>query len=143
MANRASASDVKKIADLSDLSDSEIDTFISDANAIVNARVKGYVDSNLLQPIEEWLAAHLAVMNPNEKPAKWEGVGLSEMRYEGEYGLGLNHTRYGQQVLWMAPKGIMAPTGGHYSHHTHTTEDIDAPSDYEPASWGGENNPYI
>lgn len=137
---RASASDVKDIADLSDMTDSQIDSFISDANAIVNARVQGHVDKTLLQPIEEWLAAHLAVMNPNEKPAKWESVGVSEMRYEGEYGLGLNHTRYGQQVLWMAPKGVMAPKGGHNTVHKHSEERVDEPDDYEPDSWGVSSN---
>lgn len=136
---RASPSDIKDIAELPELSDSQIQTFIDDANAIINARVKGHVDKNLLQPAEEWLAAHLAVMNPKERSTRTESVGQSEMSFEGQYGLGLEHTRYGQQLLMMVPENLIkSAKGGHYTRTIHEEEEVDEPKDYEPDSWGGE-----
>lgn len=134
---RASPSDVKEIGELDELSDSKIQSFIDDANTIVNARLDGHIDKTLLQPVEEWLAVHLATMNPKERTTSWETVGQSEIRFEGrgEYGLGLEHSRYGQQVLAMVPSYLLlASKGAHYNTAVH--ESSEKERTYDPERWG-------
>lgn len=133
---RVTIQDVRDIAELSDLSDSKVNSFISDANAIVNQRVQGSIHNNLLPIVEKWLAAHLATLNPQELPRSAEGVGQLEIRFQGESALGLESTRYGQQVLELVPKNVItSSTGAHYVRNEHSTTDMEALDD-DDDNWG-------
>lgn len=135
MANRVTPEDVKDIADFGEVTDDQLEGFIGDANDIVTHRVKGHVEKDILPKVEKWLAAHLALMP--ERTTEEEGVGQSDVIYAGSHGLGLQHTRYGQQLLLFVPERLItAAPGGTYTRTTHSTseeDDLDDPDE----NWGG------
>lgn len=129
---RVSPDDVRDIAELDEMDDADIMTFIYDANALIEVRVKGYVDEEVLEPAEKWLSAHFAVMHPDERTTSEEGIGQSDLVFEGESGLGLQHSRYGQQVMNFIPEHLIEKRG--YSTAVHSEGNGEA--DYDPQRWG-------
>jgi hypothetical protein len=98
-------------AEVKTILSTEIDTsaFILSADALINdvLGTAGY-SADLLKQIELYLSAHLAcLMDPREKQVH---AGAS-VTFEGETGLGLNWSRYGQVVKLFDKKGILASLG--------------------------------
>lgn len=132
---RVTVSDVKAIADFGELSDSEISAFIDDANTIINDRAQSRISDAMLPKVEKWLAAHLAAMK--EQTVRREGVGQSEIFFEGNTGLGLAHTRYGQQVKIMVPENVLvASSGMNYVRTVKTDKEPDSLDDADPNHGG-------
>lgn len=102
----ATAADVKEVLNTT-LTVTDLKPFLTAAQGLVSARLEGegYTDGELTE-IERWLAAHLAAVR--DPRVSEEGVGSSQFRYEGETGLGLDFTRYGQQVQVLEHRGILA-----------------------------------
>lgn len=102
MAPRVTDADVKSILD------TKIDTtpFITTANVMVDEMLAGagYSDGRLFQ-IELWLSAHFAcMMDPREADVQ---AGASAT-FEGKTEMGLDWSRYGQQVKVLDTAGILA-----------------------------------
>lgn len=100
---RTSVSEVKKIASFPSLTDSEIEAFIEDANVIVDDRMKGHASDAKLALLEKWLSAHLAKIR--DRRVTESEVGDTAFTYEGEAGMGLEATQYGQQAVALDTTG--------------------------------------
>ncbi len=88
------------------------DAHIAAANVLVTHHLasKG-LSAELLKEIERWLAAHFVAMtDPREHEVS---VGTYEARavFEGKTGMGLDHTRYGQQVKLLDASGVLGQIG--------------------------------
>ena len=84
--------------------------FITAASLTIDQHLSGQGLSNeLLKEIERWLAAHLAAVY--QPAAASEREGDKSATYEGQTGLGLDFTRYGQQVKLLDPTGTLANLG--------------------------------
>lgn len=94
---RVIAEDVRSIMDATDISDMDIDSFISGANALMNS-LFGTSENNLLKEIERWLSAHLIACT-RERQALKEEAGTAKITYTGVYGEGLHMTSYGQMAM--------------------------------------------
>jgi hypothetical protein len=105
MATRVTAVEVKQILD-TDMVDTDIDVYITAANATVSA-VLG-TDPTLsdvqLKSIELFLTAHL-IAATREPQISQAGAGGASVKYQGTTGTGLSGTMYGQQVLLLDPSG--------------------------------------
>lgn len=119
---RVQPEEVEGIAEFGDITGTDLQPFIDDAHTIVQTRVQDAVDEKMLPQVEKWLAAHLASMR--EKRVSTEAIGQSELSFEGESGLGLRNTRYGQQVLIMVPRNVLAnASGSHYVRTVNSDEE--------------------
>lgn len=80
------------------------------ANALVDAQLlgQGYPEA-LLKEIERWLAAHFACMQ--DPRLKSQGVQDAQTTYEGQTGMGLNASRYGQQAIVLDVNGVLTRLG--------------------------------
>jgi len=108
MAPRVTDADVKTILETT------IDCvpFINAAHVIVDDTLlsTGYSEERLTQ-IELWLAAHYACMrDPREAMLQLGQAGVG-VTFEGTTGLGLDFSRYGQQVKVMDTSGILSTLG--------------------------------
>lgn len=85
----------------------DIDVALEYANMLVTAvcTASGYTDA-VLEIIERELATHLATVN--DPRTTFEGVGTVQESTEGKTGLGLEFTRFGQQVKILDWKGNLA-----------------------------------
>jgi hypothetical protein len=112
MTLRVYGAEVKEILE-TDLSNSVIETFILAANLTVTELLGSNTDISDAQrtEIERWLAAHL-IAATKEKQAKAEKAGEASITYQGETGMGLDGTMYGQQVKLLDTTGILAATVG-------------------------------
>jgi len=91
------------------LADSQINAFINTAHMMVETRLGSKnLDNALLTQIETWLSAHL--LSARDQRKKQTKVGDMQVTYQGETGMGLQSTIYGQQVLVLDPTGTMATT---------------------------------
>lgn len=103
MAVRVDNAEVLKIISTS-LDTERIDRLIETANLIVNEYLQGEGPSDtLLEEIELYLTAHL-VASDDKRTSQESADGLS-FRYEGETGMGLESTRYGQHALLLDTTG--------------------------------------
>jgi hypothetical protein len=102
---RVIAEDVNAIFDNQD--SIEVTPFIDAANALVTEILgSSALTTAHLKEIERWLAAHfIAVRDPRFSRVK---IGGAEATFQGRYGLGLEHTSYGQQVLALDTTGKLA-----------------------------------
>ena len=110
MANRATEAEVLELLDTT-LEEEDITPFLDAANMVVSGKCTGveYGDSEL-KLIEVWLAAHFAsVRDPQISKEK---VGEANWTYDGKTGMGLNLTRYGQQVKILDYKSTLAELDG-------------------------------
>ncbi len=85
---------------------------IATANVLVTKHLANQgLSDDLLKEIERWLAAHfVAITDPREHEVS---VGTYEARavFEGRTGMGLDHTRFGQQVKILDASGILVNLG--------------------------------
>jgi len=98
-------------ADVQEILETNLDCtpFILAANILVN-KVLGAsgLDEAHLKEIERWLAAHFTcMMDPHEREAQAD---TARSQFEGAWGLGLDHTRYGQQVKILDTTGLLSAT---------------------------------
>ena len=100
---------VKEIIPTS-LTTSQISAYIDISNTIVTNNVTCGLGADVLEEIERWLAAHLISIT-QERQAKKEKVGEAEITYQGEYGVGLKSTTYGQTALMLDTCGGLANLG--------------------------------
>lgn len=109
MATRATEAMVKEIID-TDLTAEQVTPFLIAANTMVTDLLTGESYTTLtLKEIERWLAAHfVAVRDPQITKEK---IGDAQADYEGKTGMGLQSTRYGQQVMILEHHGILATSG--------------------------------
>jgi len=106
MATRATEAEVKAIID-TDRTVEQVTPFLKVANLLVTDMLtdQEYSDS-LLKEIERWLAAHfVAIRDPRTVREK---IGEAEDTYQGKFGEGLSGTSYGQQVMLLDYKGVLA-----------------------------------
>ena len=110
---RTTAAEVKQILDDSSLTDTEVDAFITGANALVT-EVLGddtTITDILKEEIERWLTAHM-ISTTRERMAAEEGAGGAKIKYTGQYGENLSSSPYGQMVITLDATGKMAALGG-------------------------------
>ena len=107
MDNRATETEVLAILDTT-LEAEDITPFLDFANMVVTRKLVGvgYSDSNL-RLIETWLAAHL-VCTKDPQIAKERTGRDTDTTYDGKTGMGLDLTRYGQQVKVLEDLKILA-----------------------------------
>ena len=111
MANRVTTEEVLAIIDTS-LTD--IAVFVATANMLVTAHLGGAgLSDETLKEVERSLAAHvLSLRDPRTKSV---GVDVLSESYQGQWGMGLNGTSYGQMAILLDTSGILAKvakTGG-------------------------------
>lgn len=94
MAVRTSGSDVKDILD-TDLAAGDLTPFIADASLIVD-EIADQLGTDRAKSVEKWLSAHLASLR-DRRAARVSGAGAS-MTYQGQTGMGIDATDYGQQA---------------------------------------------
>lgn len=106
MANRATEQAVLALMDTT-LTAKQITPFLESANAIVTGKcADGGYSTEVLELIERWLAAHLAcALDPQIAE---ETAGAAKWKYEGQTGMGLKATRYGQNVMLLDYNGTLA-----------------------------------
>ena len=109
MTARTSTSEVKAIVSTT-LTDAQIQAFIDTAALVVTTNLadKG-LSAELLEAIEMWLAAHLLSMRDQRVHART--IGDVSFTYQGQTGLGLDATLYGQQVKMLDTTGTLASLG--------------------------------
>jgi len=103
MANRVTDDEVFEIIETS-LTD--IDVFINTANLMVTGYLtgKGLSDATLKE-IEKYISAHiLSLRDPRTKSV---GVDVLSESYQGQWGLGLNGTSYGQTAILLDTSGTL------------------------------------
>lgn len=102
---RVTAAQVMEIISTSQ-STAVVNAFINSAHAVVEANLAGDLDETLLEQIELWMAAHFLSMKDQRKSAV--KVGDLSVTYQGQTGMGLKATLYGQQALSMDTTGKLA-----------------------------------
>jgi hypothetical protein len=96
-------------ADVKQILVTTLDTqpFIVAANLVVTERfaTSGYSEARL-QQLELWLAAHLACI-ADPRVVELDADGATATYEAGKLGMGLDSTRYGQQIKWLDYLGIL------------------------------------
>lgn len=107
---RASRSTLKEIYD-SRLSDNALDVWLNMASDRVDdiADANSNIDSERLTDIELMLAAHYASAQ-DQRHERDSGESRSTS-YQGETGMGIKGTKYGQRAAALDPTGILASEG--------------------------------
>lgn len=100
--------EVKEVFE-TDLTDAQMNAFITAANLMVTDQLNGVHSAGLLKEIERYLAAHLAASR-DQRIAREQHVD-SSWTYQGQYGLGLQSTDYGQHVLMLDTSGTLTNLG--------------------------------
>lgn len=117
MANRVIASELRKIVtpapDSDPVSDLTLDLFISNANLLVNETLAtAGLSTDRMKLIELYLAAHFYVLTSEQGGLIKEEVGDASRTYNlMTKNVGLNFTRFGQQVAMLDPTGAIAAAG--------------------------------
>jgi hypothetical protein len=102
---RVTAAQVMEIISTSQ-STAVVNAFINSAHAVVEANLAGDLDETLLEQIELWMAAHFLATKDQRKSAV--KVGDLSVTYQGQTGMGLKATLYGQQAMSMDTTGKLA-----------------------------------
>jgi len=105
---RVTTDDVKDIFE-TDLTDAQLTAFITAANLMVTDQLNGVHSASLLKEIERYLAAHLAASR-DQRIAQEKHVDMS-VTYQGQYGMGLQSTDFGQHVLMLDTSGTLSNLG--------------------------------
>jgi len=103
MEPRVTANEVREIMDDTDLTNTNIDSFISGANALMNT-LFGNSTLPLHKEVERWLTAHLIACT-RERQALKEEAGSAKITYTGVYEKGLSMTSYGQMAMTLDTSG--------------------------------------
>lgn len=107
---RVSAEEVRSVFSNTTFDNDALLPFIDSANTLVTSKCSGEYTSDELRQIELWLSAHFAAVSDQQK--RREEYGDAEDEFAGQYGLGLDHTRFGQQVKLLEYHGILADLEG-------------------------------
>jgi len=92
------------------LTEEQINAFINTAHHVVDANLSATgLDGDLLTDIELWLSAHFLAVR--DQRASEERFTDYSVKYQGQSGLGLQSTTYGQQVLALDFTGTLAAMG--------------------------------
>jgi len=103
--SRVTASDVSAIFE-TNLTDSQLDVFITSANAFINAHEEMLVLSDaVLFEIERWLSAHYA--SARDQRIRHQDFGNSKATFQGEYKYSFYSTDYGQRAMDFDTTGTM------------------------------------
>jgi len=106
MANRTRAAAVEDVLD-TDLSSGTVTSFIDTANILVTEYLVGEGLSDvLLLEIETYVAAHLVTLR--DRRTKAEGADGVRFDYQGEFGMGLDSSQYGQTAQFLDSTGILS-----------------------------------
>lgn len=106
MSRPVSASDIELIIETAILP-ADLDKFANMAHVeVVNRIAAGALAEEELVEIERFLAAHLVAMRDPRKQT--QHVAQATTTYEGRTGMGLDFTRYGQQVKLLDRTGAFA-----------------------------------
>ena len=106
MANRTNAAAVEDVLD-TDLSSGAVTKFVDTANILVTEYLVGEgLSDALLLEIETYLAAHLVTLR-DRRTAK-EGAGGVSFTYQGNFGMGLDSSQYGQTAQVLDSTGILS-----------------------------------
>lgn len=109
MAIRTTKADVRSITGITStkISDSDLDVYLTGANAIVTDQLgTSSLGETLLATIEAWVTAHLISVSRLRQGAK-EQAGEAKIEYTGKYGMGLNSTSYGQMAIALDTTGAL------------------------------------
>jgi hypothetical protein len=104
---RVTASEVREIIE-TDLTDQQLAPMIAMAAMETGERLTGLgISEARLTEIERWLSAHFvaASLDPRRKS---QGVSGASETFEGQQGMGLESTRYGQQAIVLDTTGTLA-----------------------------------
>ena len=84
----------------------DINVFINTANMMVTSWLEtaGLTDETLKE-IERYLAAH--ALNVQDQRVKSVGVDVLSESYQGQWGMGLNGTSYGQMAILLDTSGTL------------------------------------
>lgn len=90
----------------------EIVPFIRAANLTVTSKLGSSTTLSTAQKkeIERWLSAHF-IATSKVRQSRVDELGDAKIEYSGRYGLGLNATSYGQQVMLLDTTGVLANMG--------------------------------
>jgi hypothetical protein len=104
---RTTAIDVKAIMEENELTDPQIEAYITGANLFVTGHLdgKGLTVATMTE-IERWYAAHLIAMT-KERQIKKAGAGGAEVEYTGYWSYGLLATNYGQVAISLDTTGTL------------------------------------
>lgn len=91
------------------LTDGQVNAMINTAHLVVEQHLgTKSLAPDLLEQIELWLSAHFVCMrDPRKKQAKIDELSVT---FQGEVGLGLQGSMYGQQAIALDPTGSLAST---------------------------------
>jgi len=114
-------SDVKAIIDTT-LTDAEVQAYIDGAQELVTSVLSGStMTDNLLKEITRWLAAHMLASTREQQLAS-AGAGSAKAVFQGQTGIGLNGTMYGQHVKVLDYTGALAALGNRGSAYVMAIE---------------------
>ena len=81
-----------------ELSDTIVEAYINSATRLIDtAFTDGVLGEEILTEIEMWLAAHMIASTREQQTAEAK-AGQTSVKYQGQTGLGLDSTMYGQTV---------------------------------------------
>lgn len=113
MTIRTSSSSVQSILGDNYDGSTDLTAFIATASALTDHVAAkdsdGILSATVLELIERWLAAHFYAHADQLKTQ--EGRGQSNASYQGQYGMGLKGTKYGQAALDLDFTGALAALG--------------------------------
>lgn len=111
MAHRVISSEVKLIID-TDLTDSEISSFIETANMVVDEVLSDstVLSTRQLKEIEKYLSAHFICVREGQAMA--EGADAGNITYTRQKGKGLESTSYGQTAMALDETGTLGAEVG-------------------------------
>jgi len=106
MAVRTTAAAIGKIIEVDATVSTDLVPFIEVANALVTELCSdsGYTDARL-ELIERWLSAHFYAVRDPRTSSESAGVSVS---YQGQTGMHLDLTTYGQQAMLLDTDGNLA-----------------------------------
>lgn len=101
--------DVRQIIE-TNLSDAEVEAFINSADIIVS---KIYENDTMMTPalkaeVEKWLTAHLIAVSRERQIDEISAGGAVSIKFQGNSGLGLESTLYGQNALLFDVSGKLS-----------------------------------
>jgi len=102
---KPSVNSVEDIID-TDLAETQIQAFIDAANLTLDEVFDSELSAGLLTELNKWLAAHL--LSTRYQRVELEAVSDVSVTSQGETGLGLDATSYGQQCTILDPTGKLS-----------------------------------
>lgn len=103
--------DADQVSDVisTSLTEGQVNAMINTAHLVVEQHLTTQgLSADLLTQIELWLSAHfVCIRDPRKKQVKVDEVSVT---FQGEVGMGLQGTMYGQQALALDPTGSLAST---------------------------------